>query len=94
MKCPKWLENEYARKFWQDHAKHLIEDGVLNDRNADLFGLTCEVWGELRTVDKSDAKGRIYFIALLKQFQSLTRQFKTEGKTLDIADIIREGMAG
>jgi phage terminase small subunit len=92
MKCPKWLVNEYARKFWQDHAKHLIEDGALNERNVDLFGLLCEVWGEIRTVDKQDVKGRIYFIALLKQFQTLTKQFRTAEATPDIASIIREGM--
>lgn len=93
MKCPKWLfENEHARKFWTDHAKHLIEDGALTIRNLDLFALLCEVWGELRTVDKEDSKGRIYYIALLKQFQTLIKQFKPNDKLMNISDIINEGM--
>lgn len=93
-RCPKWLVDEAAKSYWADHAKHLEEAGVLDEHNADLFGILCEVWGELRSVDKSDSKGRIYWLGLLKQFRSLTREFKLPEKQLDILDIISKGMAG
>jgi tRNA/tmRNA/rRNA uracil-C5-methylase (TrmA/RlmC/RlmD family) len=90
IKRPTWLMNNHARKFWHDHLEHFVESGIVTEQTADTFALLCEVWGEMRAADKSESKGRIYYIALLKQWQSMLRQFTKGEKVDDIDTILKE----
>lgn len=99
MKCPKWLfENEHARKFWQDHAKHLIEDGTLTDKNLESFALLCQVWGNIQSAQRNadDIRERscerMWYTSQSKLFVAMSKQFKSNDKMMNIADIINEGM--
>lgn len=74
MKKPQWLQGE-AAKFWARHAPRLVESGQLTEQTADGFAQTCELWGDMRGADKSEPKGRIWYVALNKLFKDYARQF-------------------
>lgn len=92
MKPLSWLTNPHALKYWADHAPALVKAGLLDKNTKDDFANLCEVWGELRTVDKSDSKGRIYYVSLLKQYRSMKRDFKIEAVGPDIRQVIQEAL--
>jgi hypothetical protein len=76
MRCPDYLTGE-AAKLWKKHAKRLEAAELLTDADAEAFATLCEVWGLLRTANPTaaDPKERVWYIGLLKQWQSLAKQF-------------------
>ena len=78
MKMPSNLSNE-GKKFWQRHAKNLVEENILTDRDYDSFVLLCKIHGMIQSIDgaPSESNSRIMsqFINLTKQYQSLAKQF-------------------
>jgi phage terminase small subunit len=75
MRCPEYLQGE-AAKLWKKHAKRLQDAGLLTDADEPGFALMCEVWGLLRATNPTtDSKEAIKYIALVKQFQALGKQF-------------------
>jgi len=65
--------------FWQRHARPLWEASILTDRDIDSFSLLCRVTGTLNEMDISTGNDNfrvmIQFTNLLKQYQSLAKQF-------------------
>lgn len=93
---PKSLTGE-ALEFWHRHAKSLYAAGILTDLDIDSFALLCKVWGAIEGLDvtpgEENFRGMIQFTNLLKQYQSLAKQFgllprerKTANMQPDTAD--------
>jgi hypothetical protein len=65
-----------ALAFWKFHAKSLADDGMLTERDVHSFATLCQVWHHLQHADPTaDGKERVWYIGLLKQYQTLSKQF-------------------
>lgn len=67
----------HARTLWKKHFARLVNAGVIEETDADGFAEVCEVYRHLRAAkpDSGDPKERIWYIGLLKQWQTLSKQY-------------------
>ena len=72
---PDYLTGE-ASEFWDRHYDRLTEARVLTEGDTDSFALLCEIWQHIRqTNPDSDSKQAVKYIALVKQYMALAKQF-------------------
>jgi len=69
-----------ALGFWDRHAGRLRAVGLLTAADVDSFAVLCVTWSKLSTVAAAEPTAANYreviqFVNLLKQYQSLAKQF-------------------
>lgn len=101
MNVPPYLKPE-GKAFWKKHYNRLMESGLMTVADEESFIQLCEVWSDLRTVDRDAGSpqalrwgslNKIY-LALAKQFGMLPRDRKAAKlePDQDIQDIINVKM--
>lgn len=69
-----------ALAFWDRHAGRLTAAGLLTAADVDSFAVLAVTWSKLATAAKCEPGAETYremvqFVALLKQYQALAKQF-------------------
>jgi phage terminase small subunit len=69
-----------ALAFWQKHYRRLKRDGVLTRNDVESFAILCLTWGKVQSLahyepGADNYREMIQLVNLLKQYQSLAKQF-------------------